>query len=242
MRAWRPRRWCWTSIGSSIISARWRRISRIGPRISAPMPRPTSAPRSPGGRSPPAPWASVSPSSARRSRSCGAASPASSFTADKLERVLAERRGGGASSRGRRDRPPDFARRWRAKHARARRPSASTTARGSTMVPWHSRNRCSALAHPGGLRLRAMAHRRLRKKRCMKRIGEARVEAATGPLDIVSGGGTGTYDIDPEAGVHRSPGGLLHRHGCPINAVMRRDGTPGPFARRSVQSTVICAP
>ena len=79
----------------------------------------------------------------------------------------------------------------------------------------------------------------------MKRIGEARdaIEAATGTLDIVTGGGTGTYDIDPEAGVFTDlqVGSFIFMD-VQYNAVMRRDGTPGPFGTSLfVQSTVICA-
>ena len=79
----------------------------------------------------------------------------------------------------------------------------------------------------------------------MKRIGEARdaIEAATGTLDIVTGGRTGTYDIDPEAGVFTDlqVGSFIFMD-VQYNAVMRRDGTPGPFGTSLfVQSTVICA-
>ena len=79
----------------------------------------------------------------------------------------------------------------------------------------------------------------------MKRIGDARdaIEAVAGPLDIVTGGGTGTYDIDPEAGVFTDlQVGSFVFMDVQYNAVMRRDGTPGPFETSLfVQSTVICA-
>ena len=79
----------------------------------------------------------------------------------------------------------------------------------------------------------------------MRRIGDARdaIEAVAGPLDIVTGGGTGTYDIDPEAGVFTDlqVGSFIFMD-VQYNAVMRRDGTPGPFVTSLfVQSTVICA-
>ena len=79
----------------------------------------------------------------------------------------------------------------------------------------------------------------------MQRIGDARdaIEAVAGPLDIVTGGGTGTYDIDPEAGVFTDlqVGSFIFMD-VQYNAVMRRDGTPGPFETSLfVQSTVICA-
>ena len=79
----------------------------------------------------------------------------------------------------------------------------------------------------------------------MRRIGDARdaIEAVAGPLDIVTGGGTGTYDIDPEAGVFTDlqVGSFIFMD-VQYNAVMRRDGTPGPFETSLfVQSTVICA-
>ena len=79
----------------------------------------------------------------------------------------------------------------------------------------------------------------------MSRIGEARdaVAAVAGELDIVTGGGTGTYDIDPEAGVFTDlqVGSFIFMD-VQYNQVLRSDGTPGPFGTSLfVQSTVICA-
>ncbi len=79
----------------------------------------------------------------------------------------------------------------------------------------------------------------------MRFIGQARdaIESRTGKLDIVSGGGTGTYDIDPEAGVFTDlqVGSYIFMDVL-YNSVQRRDGTKGPFQTSLfVQSTVICA-
>ena len=87
--------------------------------------------------------------------------------------------------------------------------------------------------------------REAESRRIMDRIGKARdaLEAQGGPLEIVTGGGTGTYDIDPEAGVFTDlqVGSYIFMD-VQYNAVMRRDGTPGPFKTSLfVQSTVICA-
>lgn len=79
----------------------------------------------------------------------------------------------------------------------------------------------------------------------MARIAEARnaIAGVAGPLDIVTGGGTGTYDIDPEAGVFTDlqVGSFIFMD-VQYNQVQRRDGTPDPFRTSLfVQSTVICA-
>ena len=79
----------------------------------------------------------------------------------------------------------------------------------------------------------------------MARIAETRnaIAGVAGPLDIVTGGGTGTYDIDPEAGVFTDlqVGSFIFMD-VQYNQIQRRDGTPGPFRTSLfVQSTVICA-
>ena len=79
----------------------------------------------------------------------------------------------------------------------------------------------------------------------MARIGEARdaIAGVAGPLDIVTGGGTGTYDIDPQAGVFTDlQVGSFVFMDVQYNQVLRRNGSPGPFRTSLfVQSTVICA-
>ena len=79
----------------------------------------------------------------------------------------------------------------------------------------------------------------------MARIGAARdaMAGVAGPLDIVTGGGTGTYDIDPQAGVFTDlqVGSFIFMD-VQYNQILGRDGTPGPFRTSLfVQSTVICA-
>ena len=79
----------------------------------------------------------------------------------------------------------------------------------------------------------------------MARIGAARdaMAGVAGPLDIVTGGGTGTYDIDPQAGVFTDlqVGSFIFMD-VQYNQILGRDGTPGPFRTSLfVQSTGICA-
>ncbi len=79
----------------------------------------------------------------------------------------------------------------------------------------------------------------------MARIGAARdaMAGVAGPLDIVTGGGTGTYDIDPQAGVFTDlqVGSFIFMD-VQYNQILGRDGAPGPFRTSLfVQSTVICA-
>ena len=87
--------------------------------------------------------------------------------------------------------------------------------------------------------------RKKEAKAVMDRIGEARdaIAGVAGALEIVTGGGTGTYDIDPESGVFTDlqVGSFIFMD-VQYNQVLRSDGTPGPFATSLfVQSTVICA-
>jgi D-serine deaminase-like pyridoxal phosphate-dependent protein len=79
----------------------------------------------------------------------------------------------------------------------------------------------------------------------MDRIGEARdaIKEATGSVGIVTGGGTGSYDIDPDAGLFTDlqVGSYIFMD-VQYNDVMRRDGTAGPFRTSLfVQSTVLSA-
>ena len=69
------------------------------------------------------------------------------------------------------------------------------------------------------------------------------IEARTGPLEIVTGGGTGTYDVDSESGVFTDiQVGSFVFMDVQYNAVRRRDGGPGPFRTALfVQATVISA-
>ena len=74
------------------------------------------------------------------------------------------------------------------------------------------------------------------------RAGDA-IADSTGPVGIVTEGGTGTYDIDPEAGVFTDlqVGSYIFMD-VQYNDVIRRDGTSGPFRTSLfVQGTVISA-
>lgn len=79
----------------------------------------------------------------------------------------------------------------------------------------------------------------------MDRIAKARdaMAAVVGPLQIVTGGGTGTFDIDPEARVFTDMQvGSYVFMDVEYNAVNRKDGTSGPFKTSLfVQTTVISA-
>lgn len=79
----------------------------------------------------------------------------------------------------------------------------------------------------------------------MERVRQARdaIAQTTGPLGIITGGGTGSYDIDTEAGVFTDlQVGSYVFMDVQYNAVTRRDGTSGPFRTSLfVQSTVISA-
>ncbi len=89
------------------------------------------------------------------------------------------------------------------------------------------------------------ADREREARRIARVIGETRraIEEVAGPLDIVTGGGTGTFDHDSRCGVFSDiqVGSFIFMD-AQYNAVKRRDGTAGPFRTSLfVQSTVISA-
>jgi D-serine deaminase-like pyridoxal phosphate-dependent protein len=101
-------------------------------------------------------------------------------------------------------------------------------------------------AYAGGVQhIEAYQERAASASTAMTRIREARdaMKAAGRPPEIVTGGGTGSYDLDGDAGVFTDfEVGSYVFMDVEYNRVRRRDGTSGPFRTSLfVQSTVISA-